>query len=131
MKIALYNENLAEQQEITEHLALCGRELLRPVTVAAFDDYGDFCRAIRTKTFDLLVVAQSGTFSLEVMDTVKQDAPGVPVLWFSDLDFGVRSYQYGVTWFGRKPVGLPVLRRAMSRALSVRGQPISLSQSTV
>ena len=54
----------------------------------------------------------NGTFSLELMDAAARLASRTPVFWFSDLDFAVRSYDYGVIWFGKKPVMLNALRRA-------------------
>lgn len=120
MRTALYDENQAERQLLIRYLRQCGQENLRPVEVVPFDSHVDFCRAVvfDRASFDLLVVAQDGTFSLEVIDEVRKRAPELPVIWFSDLDFAIRSYIYGTAWFGKKPVELPAMRQAFIRALS-------------
>lgn len=118
MQVALYADLPAEQQQIIGHLKKCGLEYLRPVQVTAFSDYTGFCNALSRSTFDLIVIALSGTFSLELMDAAARLASRVPVFWFSDLDFAVRSYDYGVVWFGKKPVELMALRRAFDCLVS-------------
>ncbi len=71
----------------------------------------------RVENFDLLVVAQDGTFSLEVMDMLRQYTTEMKIFWFSDLDFSVRSYSYGTLWFGKKPVDLKAMRKAFKRVI--------------
>lgn len=115
MNVAVYTDNAFEQQQISDTLKKCGVEYLRPVRVTLFTDYTAFCHDLDLRRFDLLVIAQGGTFSLELMDAVRQRSPDTPVFWFSDLDFAVRSYEYGVIWFGKKPVELSVMRRAFQR----------------
>lgn len=118
MNAAVYTDDVFEQQQISEALKKCGMEFLHPVRVTPYADYTAFCHALSFRPFDLLVIAQSGTFSLELMDAVRQRSPDTPVFWFSDLDFAVRSYEYGVVWFGKKPVELTVMRKAFQRLLS-------------
>lgn len=119
MRIALYNENTDERKELERQLRVCGKEALRKVEVIAYGNHVDFCRAIQDTPgeFDLLMVAQDGTFSLEIMDYLQAHRMADRVLWFSDLDFGVRSYAYRALWFGRKPIAMPILRKAFARAM--------------
>ena len=117
MHAAVYTDDVFEQQQIGEALKQCGMEQLHSVKVMPFADYKAFCHALTLKRFDLLVIAQSGTFSLELMDAIHLRSTNTPVIWFSDLDFAVRSYEYGVIWFGKKPVELPVMRKAFQRLL--------------
>ncbi len=119
MRIALYNENSPERMIMSEHLKQCGREELRKVSIVHFDNHVDLCQAVEAKRdeFDLLIIAQDGTFSLEVMDMLHPHQLGKRLVWFSDLDFAVRSYNYGTLWFGKKPVDLPILRKVFERAL--------------
>ncbi len=125
MNAAVYTDDVFEQQQISDALRKCGIEFLRPVRVTPFADYTVFCHALALRRFDLLVIAQSGAFSLELMDAVRQRSPDTPVFWFSDLDFAVRSYEYGVVWFGKKPVELSVMRRAFQRLLDrTRRNPV-------
>ena len=112
MQIALYADLPEEQQQIAGDLKICGLEYLRPVQVTLLSDYAEFCGALQCKKFDLLVVAINGTFSLELMDAAARLAPHMPIFWFSDLDFAVRPYDYGVVWFGTKPVERNALRHA-------------------
>ncbi len=118
MNAAIYTDDAFEQQRISEALKQCGMEFLHPIRSVCFSDYTVFCNSLRTESFGLLVIAQNGSSSLELMDAAQQHAPGTPVIWFSDLDFAVRSYEYGVIWFGKKPVKLSALRNAFQRMLN-------------
>lgn len=115
MKIAVYNENTAEWDTLRSYLKKCGHEQKRIIRPSFYDDYGEFFCVIANGKHDLLLIAQDGTFSVEVMEAVKNNAPKTPVIWFSDLDFAVRSYEYGVVWFGKKPVELEKLQKAFTR----------------
>ncbi len=117
MRIAIYNENTSEWKTLQSYLEKCGQDLQRNIHADFYKDYGDFFRIIAAGRHDMLMVAQDGTFSLEVMDAIKRGAPRTPVIWFSDLDFAIRSYEYGVVWFGRKPVELAKLKKAFARAV--------------
>lgn len=122
MRIALYNENAGERQEMERQLRACGREALRRVDVTAFSDRSGFCRAVQDvpERFDLLVVAQDGTHSLETLDYLQARGVSERAAWFSDLDFGVRSYSYRVLWFARKPVSLSTMQKVFDRAAGYR-----------
>lgn len=114
MRIALYDENKIESGQLHRYLKQCGREIMRTVDVVVFEDYGQLCRA-DGEQFELLVVAQDGTFSLEVIEMVRKRSPDIGIFWFSDLDFSIRSYFYGALWFGRKPVQIEDIRKAFRR----------------
>ncbi len=116
MRIAVYNENTSEWKTLQSHLEKCGQDMQRTMRTDFYNDYGDFFHTIAAGRHDILLVAQDGTFSLEVMEAIKSVAPRTPVIWFSDLDFAIRSYDYGVVWFGRKPVELAKLKKAFARA---------------
>lgn len=72
--------------------------------------------------FDLFVVAQDGTFSLEVVELLREARPQARIFWFSDLDFALRAYRYNADWFGRKPVALPTMQKAFGQLVRHRGQ---------
>ena len=99
MIAALYDENAGERRQLADYLKQCGREELRTVKVIPFESHVEFCKAVRDRVenFDLLVVAQDGTFSLEVMDMLRQYTTEMKIFWFSDLDFSVRSYSFQTT----------------------------------
>ena len=67
--------------------------------------------------FDLFVVAQDGTFSLEIMELLWEKRPHAHIFWFSDLDFALRAYRYNADWFGKKPVDIHSLRKAFGQIL--------------
>lgn len=117
MRIALYDENKTESGQLKCYLEQCGREMMRTLDVTTFEAYEDFCRSLTEsgEPFELLVMAQNGTFSLEVIEMVRGKLPGIGILWFSDLDFSIRSYVYGALWFGRKPVQIEDMRKAFWR----------------
>ena len=98
LKIALYNENLRELEILLGQLDQCAREYLR------FE-------------VDLFVVAQDGTFSLEIMELLWEKRPHAHIFWFSDLDFALRAYRYNADWFGKKPVDIHSLRKAFGQIL--------------
>ncbi|QBE97333.1 hypothetical protein PMF13cell1_02889 [Blautia producta] len=125
MIAALYDENAGERRQLADYLKQCGREELRTVKVIPFESHVEFCKAVRDRVenFDLLVVAQDGTFSLEVMDMLRQYTTEMKIFWFSDLDFSVRSYSYGTLWFGKKPVDLQAMRKAFKRVIQCECLP--------
>ena len=68
MKIALYNENLGELEILLGQLDQCAREYLRFVEITPYVRQEDFCSLVRDgPEVDLFVVAQDGTFSLEIV----------------------------------------------------------------
>lgn len=125
MYIALYNSCAEESQILTKYLHQCAREYLRPAKITVYNGHEALYQLVldRPDAFDLLVVAEDGTFSLEVVDFLRHNSPAAPVLWFSDLDFAMRAYAWGVAWFGRKPVSLAGVRKAFARALESRAGP--------
>lgn len=122
MRIALYDENETESARLKHYLEQCGRERMRVVDVTVFRVYEEFCRAAveQAGQFELLVMAQDGTFSLEIVEMAREKIPDMEIMWFSDLDFSIRSYVYGVLWFGRKPVGMEDMRKAFHRMEEAR-----------
>ena len=71
MKIALYNENLRELEILLGQLDQCAREYLRFVEITPYVRQEDFCSLVRDgPEIDLFVVAQDGTFSLEIVPRV-------------------------------------------------------------
>ena len=71
MKIALYNENLRELEILLGQLDQCAREYLRFVEITPYVRQEDFCSLVRDgPEVDLFVVAQDGTFSLEILPCV-------------------------------------------------------------
>lgn len=119
MKVGLFNDNKHELEVQAGYLRKCGHETMRVVEVHPYHCYVEFFRMIQANphSLDLLVVAADGTFSLEVMEGIRELTKELPVIWFSDLDFGVRSYAYGVVWFGKKPVDFPGMKKAFQKAV--------------
>ena len=105
MKIALYNENLGELEILLGQLDQCAREYLRFVEITPYVRQEDFCSLVRDgPEVDLFVVAQDGTFSLEIMELLWEKRPHAHIFWFSDLDFALRAYRYNADWCGKKPL---------------------------
>ena len=125
MRIALYDSRADECGRLADQLRACAREHRRPAEVTVFSRHEDLLRSAERcpGAFNLFVVAEDGPFSLEVVEFLCRCRPPAPVIWFSDLDFAVRSYACGVAWFGKKPVYPETVRRAFARALEGRGQP--------
>ena len=122
MKIALYNENLGELEILLGQIDQCAREYLRFVEITPYVRQEDFCSMVRDgPEFDLFVVAQDGTFSLEVVELLREERPQARIFWFSDLDFALRAYRCNADWFGKKPVALPNLRKAFGQVVHQTG----------
>ena len=127
MKIALYNENLRELEILLGQLDQCAREYLRFVEITPYVRQEDFCSLVRDgPEIDLFVVAQDGTFSLEIVELLWEKRPHAHIFWFSDLDFALRAYRYNADWFGKrynadwfgkKPVDIHSLRKAFGQVL--------------
>lgn len=118
MKIALYNENLGELEILLGQLDQCAREYLRFVEITPYVRQEDFCSLVRDgPEVDLFVVAQDGTFSLEIVELLWEKRPHAHIFWFSDLDFALRAYRYNADWFGKKPVDIHSLRKAFGQVL--------------
>ena len=101
MRIALYNENPGELKALAGQLDRCAREHLRFAEIVPYARQEDFCSMVRDgPDFDLFVVAQDGTFSLEVVELLREERPEARIFWFSDLDFALRAYRYNADWFG-------------------------------
>ncbi len=110
MRIALYNENLGELKALAGQLDQCAREYLCFAEIVPYARQENFCSMVRDgPDFDLFVVAQDGTFSLEMVELLQEELPHVWIFWFSDLDFVLCIYHYNADWFGRKPVALLVM----------------------
>ena len=124
MRIALYDSRDGEDRALEDQLRACAREHRRSAKVTVYGRHEDLLRTVERcpGAFDLFVVAEDGPFSLEVVEFLCRCRPPTPVIWFSDLDFAVRSYACGVAWFGKKPVCPETVRRAFARALEGRGQ---------
>ena len=119
MKIALYNENLGELEILLGQLDQCAREYLRFCGDYPLCETGGFFAAWcgMGPEVDLFVVAQDGTFSLEIMELLWEKRPHAHIFWFSDLDFALRAYRYNADWFGKKPVDIHSLRKAFGQIL--------------
>lgn len=59
--------------------------------------------------YDLFVVAQDGSFSLEVVELLREMRPQACIFWLSNLNFALRAYRYSADWFGQKSVATPAL----------------------
>ena len=74
MRIALYNENPGELKALAGQLDRCAREYLRFAEIVPYARQEDFCSMVRDgPDFDLFVVAQDGTFSLEVVELLREE----------------------------------------------------------
>lgn len=74
---------------------------------------------LELKQFGLFVVALNGELGLEAVQQIREKAPDTPLLWISDEDFSMLSYQYRVSYFLRKPVPDRELREAVTRCLGL------------
>lgn len=72
---------------------------------------------LELKQFALFVVALNGKLGLEAVQQIREKAPGIPLLWISDEDFSMLSYQYRVSCFLHKPVLGRGLGEALTRCL--------------
>ena len=107
---------------LSGQLDRCAREHLRFAEIVPYVRQEDFCSMVRDgPEFDLFVVAQDGTFSLEVVELLREERPQARIFWFSDLDFALRAYRCNADWFGKKPVALSNLRKAFGQVVRRTG----------
>ena len=65
----------------------------------------------------IMVLSCTGAYSVEIAMNLRDRSASNPLIWFSDLDFGVVSYRVHASWFGMMPVTEEALKRAFHRVL--------------
>lgn len=81
---------------------------------------GALLPVLELKPFSLLIVALNGVAGLDAVRKIREKAPDAPLLWISDEDFSLLSYQYRVTHFLCRPVPDTALREAVLDCLRLR-----------
>ena len=101
MKIALYNENLGEMEILLGQLDQCTREYLRFVEITPYVRQEDFYSLVRDgPEVDLFIVAQDGTFSLEIVELLWEKRPHAHIFLVFGFGFcpACLSVQCGLVW---------------------------------
>ncbi|WP_302496106.1 hypothetical protein [uncultured Flavonifractor sp.] len=111
--IVIYSTDPGIQIQLTQIFDRLSRDGPEPLRARAFSNFGDFLSSGRQDPRRILVLAQSGTESVELASTTVEECPGNSVIWLSDYDFALFSYRLEVAYFGF----LPATEKGMRTAL--------------
>lgn len=112
--VSIYSTDSYTRERLCTLLAVLGRERSEPIRAEEFSDFAEFIESGRRNPRRILVLAQRGTNSVELMATVMEECPESPTVWLSDLDFALFSYRLGVDHFGFLPATAETLRSALN-----------------
>lgn len=111
--IAIYSTDPDVQIQLTQIFERLSRDGSEPLRTRLYSSFGDFLSNGKQDPRCMLVLAQSGTESVELASTTVEECPGNPVIWLSDYDFALFSYRLEVAYFGF----LPATEKGMRTAL--------------
>ena len=74
---------------------------------------------LELKQFSLILVVLNGVAGLEAVRILREKSPEVPLLWISDEDFSLASYEYRATYFLHRPVTDTQMRVAVAACLGI------------
>ena len=124
--ISIYSTDAGIRGQLAEQLSALEREETDPLRTEEFASFSGFLDSGRRNPCRILLLAQTGTDSVELVATTVEECPANPVVWLSDLDFGLFSYRLEVAHFGLLPGTKETLRTALhncrrkSRRLAAR-----------
>lgn len=81
--------------------------------VAYFTETTPFFSYVDENPEVVMILNYAGPYSVEIAMKLRDRSPSNPLIWFSDLDFGLVSYRVHATWFGMLPVTEEKLTKAM------------------
>ena len=81
--------------------------------VAYFTETTPFFNYVDEHPGIITILNYTGPYSVEIAMKLRDRSPSNPLIWFSDLDFGLVSYRVHATWFGMLPVTEEKLTKAM------------------
>ncbi len=68
---------------------------------------------------ELAIVALDGAEGMEGAMLLRSAKPEIPVIWFSeDSAFGAQARRLGCAYFGKKPITVPAMTRAIRNAIA-------------
>lgn len=102
--ISIYAPNPQIENRLLELLSVMREEWAEPICATGFSDFSGFLESGRHNPRRILILAQEGTTSVELVATAVEECPSSPVVWLSDLDFALYSYHLEVAYFGLLPV---------------------------
>lgn len=115
IRILLYDEEIDERRQLCKQILKYYEAYKLVVQISEFEDHVSVLDALKKENFELVVIAQDGTFSLEVVDRVRRMKPDIKLLWCSDLDFAIRSYDVQAKYFLKKPISEETLAQALKK----------------
>lgn len=111
--ISIYSTDSGIRQQLSEQFAALAREGPEMIRSVTYSSFSAFLSSGRENPRRILLLAQTGASSVELISTAVEECPHNQVVWLSDLDFGLFSYRLEVAYFGF----LPSSREALSTAL--------------
>ena len=109
-RIAVLTNAEKASEEIQRQL-----EHLQYGQVAYFTETTPFFTYVDEHPGIITILNYTGPYSVEIAMKLRDRSPSNPLIWFSDLDFGLVSYRIHTDWFGMMPVTEEVLKKALDR----------------
>ena len=111
--ISIYSTDDGTQSHLTGLLDGLARDGPESIRTETFSDFAAFLDSGRSNPRRILMLAQTGARSVELVSTAVEECPDNPVVWLSDLDFGLFSYRLEVAHFSFLPGTAESLRTAL------------------
>ena len=119
--VSIYTTDPAIRTRLTELFLALARDGPEPIRVESFTEFSAFLDSARHNPRRILLLATPGPGSVELATTTAEEYPENPMVWLSDLDFGLFSFRLGVAHFGFLPGTEESLRIAMRNCRHRRG----------
>ncbi len=88
--------------------------------IVSFTQTDQFLAHIRGCPDIVMLLMQTGSYSVQTAMEAMEQNPEGSLIWFSDLDFGSLSYHIHTSWFGMLPAEDEALRRALERVAQLK-----------
>lgn len=111
--VSIYTTDPAICTRLTELFIALARDGPEPIRTESFTDFSAFLDSAKQNPRRILLLAAPGTRSVELASTAAEECPDNPMVWLSDLDFGLFSFRLDVAHFGFLPGTAEGLRTAM------------------
>ncbi|MCD8014270.1 MAG: hypothetical protein LUG99_14045 [Lachnospiraceae bacterium] len=77
------------------------------------DQLDAYLSFVKQNPYLIMIAAVSGPDGRRVVEQIRENNKEARMIWFSDRQNGVYSYQINVTWFGLLPVTPEIIRQAL------------------
>ncbi len=111
LHIALYCDSQYETEQV-QHFLDHADSIRGPVRFRSFTASGEFLKYIAGNPYLLLIVSRSGPEGAEVVHQLRKLNPHARLMWFSENDCALLSYQLRASYYAEGPIDLEKLHLA-------------------